>query len=173
MITRPTLVLTPRAFYGAAAALVVLSLGFRLAPTRLPRARQGITVPAAAQAIEAMAAPGNAGAYAPITSSNVFSQTRTPPTVRFVPEGRPAPAPTASRSKPRQPVFKLFGITVGEKGAIALIEANPKIAGAELYRIGDRVGGAPITAITESTVVIRRAGGPLILRLPPAARRRR
>jgi hypothetical protein len=172
VITRPSLVLTPRGLYGVAAVLVVLSLGFRLAPTRLPHARQLVTVPEA-QAIEATAVTGNAGPYAPITSNNVFSQTRTPPTVRFVPEGRPAPAPTPSRSKPRQPVFKLFGITVGEKGAIALIEANPKIAGAELYRLGDRVGGAPITAITESTVVIRRAGGPLVLRLPPAARRRR
>jgi hypothetical protein len=120
-----------------------------------------------------MASTGNAAMYAPVTSANVFSQLRTPPTVRFVPEGRAAPPSTAvSRPKHRQPVFRLFGITIGAKGAIALIEADPKLRGAELYRLGDRVGGSPITAITESTVVIRRPGGPLVLRLPPAARRR-
>jgi hypothetical protein len=70
-------------------------------------------------------------------------------------------------------VFRLYGITVTAKEATALIDANPKIPGAELYRIGDLIGGAPITAITESTVVIRRPGGPLVLRLRPAARPRR
>jgi hypothetical protein len=70
-------------------------------------------------------------------------------------------------------VFQLYGITVTAKGATALIDANPKIPGAEMYRLGDRIGGAPITAITESTVVIKRSGGPLTLRLRPAARPRR
>jgi hypothetical protein len=132
------------------------------------------TVPAATQAIQAMATSGDAGMYARIAAANVFSQARTPPTVRFVPEGRPAPTPAGdAKPKPQQPVFRLFGITVAAKGAIALIEANPKIRGAELYRVGDTLGGSPITAITDSTVVIRRASGPLILRLPPAAQRRK
>ena len=62
-------------------------------------------------------------------------------------------------------MFRLYGITVGAGGAVALIDADPKIRGAELYRVGDRVGGSPITAITDSTVVIARKGGPLVLRL--------
>jgi hypothetical protein len=174
VITRRSLVITPRGFYGGTAVLVVLGLGLRLAPTRLPEAGEAATVPAATQAIEAMASSADAGVYAPITTGNVFSQTRTPPTVRFVPEGRSAPAPAEpSRPKVRQPVFRLFGITLGAEGAIALIEANPKIAGAELYRLGDSVGGFLITAITESTVVIGRAGGPLVLRLTPGERRPR
>jgi hypothetical protein len=174
MIIRRSLVIAPRGLYGAAGVLVVLGLGLRLAPTRLPQAGQVATVPAATQAIEVMASSGDVAAYAPITSGNVFSQTRTPPAVRFVPEGSVAPAPAEpSRPKFRQPEFRLFGITVGAAGAIALIEADPKIAGAELYRLGDLVGGSPITAITESTVVIGRAGGPLVLRLPPGERRPR
>jgi hypothetical protein len=112
----------------------------------------------------------NVSIYAPIAGANVFTRTRKAPLVRFVPEGREAPEAPAAPVKPRQPVFRLYGITVGAQGAVALIDADPKVRGAELYRVGDKVGGSSITAITDSTVVIARKGGPLVLRLRSAPR---
>jgi hypothetical protein len=164
--------LTPRSLYGAAAVLALIGVGLRLAPARLPGAQTGVGLPAAAQLSPSQAILRDERSYAPIAAANVFSQTRTPPAVRFVPEGRSAPDSAAPAAKPRPLVFRLYGITVTAKGATALIDADPKIRGAELYRLGDRIGGAPITTITESTVVIGRPSGPLILRLPPAARPR-
>jgi hypothetical protein len=166
-------VLTPRALYGVAGALALAGIGVRLAPARLPGGQPALELPAPAQLSPAQGVLGDERSYAPIAAANVFSQTRTPPKVRFVPEGRHSADSVAPAPKPRARVFRLYGITVTAKEATALIDANPKIPGAELYRIGDLIGGAPITAITESTVVIRRPGGPLVLRLRPAARPRR
>lgn len=173
MITREDL-LTPRTLYGVAGVFLVLGLGLRVAPARLPAAGAANGLPAAAHPSDPASTVGDESSYAPVAAANVFSQTRTPPKVRFVPEGRsePAPAPTA-RQKRRPPALRLYGITAGARGTIALIDADPKIPGAELYRVGDRVGGARITSITDSTVVISRAGGPLILRLPSSRRSRR
>lgn len=173
MSTRKTAVVTPGMLYGAAAVLALMGLGLRLAPPSLPAAQRDIGLPTAPQPSPTQAILRDERSYAPIAAENVFSQTRTPPAVRFVPEGRAAPDSAAPARKPRQRVFRLYGITVTAKGATALIEADPKIRGAELYRVGDRIGGAPITRITDSTVVIRRSGGPLILRLRPAAQPRR
>jgi hypothetical protein len=49
---------------------------------------------------------------------------------------------------------------------VALIDADPRIPGAEVYRVGDEVRGGRIAAVTDSTVVIARPSGPLTLRLP-------
>jgi hypothetical protein len=106
---------------------------------------------------------GDEPSYAAVAAGNVFSQSRTPPKVRFVPEGTAEPEPVAVPQRPRPPALRLYGITAG---TIALIDADPKIRGAELYRLGDRLGSGQITSITDSTVVISRPGGPLILRLP-------
>lgn len=166
-------VLTPRALYGIAGALALAGLGLHLAPARLPGGEPELALPQATPLSPSQGMLSDERSYAPITTANVFSQTRTPPKVRFVPEGRHSQDSTARAPKPRQRVFQLYGITVTAKGATALIDANPKIPGAELYHLGDRIGGAPITEITDSTVVIRRSGGPLILRLRPVARPRR
>jgi len=58
-------------------------------------------------------------------------------------------------------------------GAVALIDADPKIPGAEIYHVGDRVAGATISSITDSTVVLARPSGPLTLHLPLAVRKKR
>lgn len=170
MISREDLVLTPRTLYGAAAALFLVGLALRLAPTRLPAVDPMPPISAAAQPAQARLTAGDGRTYAAIPAGNVFSRTRKAPTVRFVPEGRVGQEPAAPPPKPRQPIFRLFGITVSPEGAIALIDADPKIRGAELYRVGDRIAGSRITAITDSTVVIGRPGGPLILRLRSAGR---
>ena len=162
-------VLTPRTLYGIAAVFAVAGVGFRLAPAQPPVGEPPLELPAATQLVQ-QSVLGDEHSYAPVAATNVFSQTRTPPRVRFVPEGRASPDSAVPVARPRQPVFRLYGITVTASGTTALIDANPKVPGAELYRLGDRVGGAPITAITDSTVVIRRPAGPLVLRLRPAAR---
>src|SRR2546430_17189859 len=94
---------------------------------------------------------------------SIFSRTRTAPLVRFTPAGRAARG-TAFAS--RRPPLKLYGITVGPQGAVALIDADPKIPGAEIYRVGDLVAGARLVAITDSTVTLAQPYRPLILRLP-------
>lgn len=172
MITRDW-ALTPRALYGAAAALALVGISLHLAPARLPGGEPALELPQPAQVSASQGMLSDERSYAPIAAANVFSQTRTPPKVRFVPEGRHSQDSTAPAPKPRPRVFRLYGITVTAKGATALIDADPKVPGAELYRLGDQIDGAPITAITESTVVIRRSGGPLILRLPSATRPKR
>ena len=94
--------------------------------------------------------------------------------MRFTPNrptGGAAPAPPKPKPKPAGPGIRLFGITKGPNGAVALIDADPKIKGAEIYRVGDRVAGSPISAISDSTVVIARPSGPLVLHLRSAVKK--
>jgi hypothetical protein len=115
----------------------------------------------------------NAAPYAAIVASNIFSPTRAAPSVRFTPN-RPtgAATPAPPKSRPSGPSIRLFGITKGLNGAVALIDADPKVKGAEIYRVGDRVAGSPITAINDSTVVIARPSGPLVLHLHDAGKKK-
>ena len=93
--------------------------------------------------------------------------------LRAAPAGDQAPtAKEPPKPKPAGPGIRLFGITKGPNGAVALIDADPKIKGAEIYRVGDRVAGWPISAISDSTVVVARPSGPLVLRLPSAVKKR-
>jgi hypothetical protein len=117
----------------------------------------------------------DAAPYAAIVAGNLFSPTRAPPAVRFTPNrptGAAAPTPKP-KPKPASPGIRLFGITKGPNGAVALIDADPKIKGAEIYRVGDRVAGSPISAISDSTVVIARPSGPFVLHLRSAVKRRK
>jgi hypothetical protein len=110
-----------------------------------------------------------------VVSANAFSPTRSPPAVRYIPPGKNRPdtaAPPRRPAKPAEPAIRVFGITKSAGGAVALIEADPKVPGAEVYRVGDRIKGSPITAITESTVVVARQPRPLVLRLLPDRKRR-
>ena len=74
--------------------------------------------------------------------------------------------------KPADTPARLFGITRGPGGAVAVIDADPAVPGAEIYRVGDQVRGGRVTAIGDSTVVLSRPSGPLVLRLPDAGARR-
>jgi len=156
-----------RSLYAAAGALLIAGLGLRLAPTRLPRAQTApLDVPAEAQPEAAPTSIRPAPRSDAIIAANIFSPDRTPPAVRFSLPGRAA-APT----KPRGPTLRLYGITVGAQGAVAIIDADPSIPGGELYRVGDLVAGARVLAITDSTVTLAQPSGPLVLRLQRAARR--
>ncbi len=146
---------------------------------RLVRVLYGSSAGLRAQASEA-GAPGVSRAterpvptvppatYATIVSTNLFSTDRVPPRVRFIPPG------LATRGQPvhRAPAVRLYGITIGASGsATALIDADPDIPGAEIYHIGDMVAGAPIVAITDSTVVLAQPSGQRVLHLQRSSRR--
>ena len=157
-----------RGLYVAAAAFLVAGLGLRLARTPLARvASAPLGLPAADTPDAAPTSAPPVPRYDAIVAANIFSQDRTAPVVRFLPPGRAA-APT----KPRGPTLHLYGTTVGPDGAVAIIDADPNIPGAEIYRLGDLVAGARLIAITDSTVTLAEPSGPLVLRLPSAARRR-
>jgi len=156
-----------RGLHVAAAALLVAGLGLRLAPTPLPQAQAApLAVPAEAQRDAAPTSMSPLPRYDTIVATNIFSQDRAPPAVRFSLPGR-----EAAPAKPRGPTLRLYGITVGAQGAVAIIDADPSIPGGELYRVGDLVAGARVLAITDSTVTLAQPSGPLVLRLQPAARR--
>jgi hypothetical protein len=59
---------------------------------------------------------------------------------------------------------------MGPQGAVALIRDDAVARSAEVYHIGDLVGGARLVAITDSTVTLERRSGPLVLHLPTGRR---
>ena len=77
------------------------------------------------------------------------------------------------KRKPAEPAIKLFGITRGPGGAVALIDADPKVPGAELYRVGDELRDGRVRFISDSTVLVARPSGRLVLRLPSTDGRKR
>ena len=160
------------ALYVAAVGLVLVGLWLRLARSALPapRADAAIQVPAAGRRATAPADAVPATDYESIVAANIFSQTRVAPSVRFVPAGQ-AVKRAAAPAAPRGPTLKLYGITLSPQGAVALIDADPKVPGAEIYHLGDLVAGARLVAITDSSVTLAKPSGPLVLRLPPARRR--
>ena len=158
-----------RPLYAAAVLFTAAGAAFRLAPASAPGPTDSAAAAMAAAVPRQQPAVG-ADRYAAIVASNAFSASRTAPATRFVPEGlrrdtQPAPRPAR---KPAEVPPRLFGITRGPGGAIALIDADTAVPGAEVYRIGDEVRGGRITAIGDSTVVLTRPSGRLVLRLPDA-----
>ena len=166
---------SPRALYAVAIGFGLVGLALRLAPPVHPDAVAAATPAAPARAAVLRALRADPQPYAAIVTGNIFSPNRAAPSVRFAPN-RPDGAPTPEKKpkpKPTGPVIRLFGITRAPNGAVALIDADPKIPGAEIYRVGDRVAGATISTITDSTVVLTRPSGPLILHLPLAVKKKR
>ena len=162
-----------RALYGTALGFGLVGIAFRVHPPRLPAAPPAPPILTRPQP-RASSSPEVATAYAPIATTNAFSPDRTPPAKRFSPDGRTdTGAPASPRARPRvaRPAVHLYGITRSVDGAVALIEADPKIPGAELYRVGERVGGARLAAISDSTVELQGRGGRVVLRLPQPPRR--
>jgi hypothetical protein len=160
-----------RMLYGIAFGAALVGAAVRLMPPLRPTA--ATLAPASAPiARERRSAPAreDSNAYDVIAAKDVFSPTRMPPAVRFTPDrgiDQPAPTRVVHRAPIAEPTVHLFGITIAPppSGAVAMI-------GGSLYRVGDRVGGGTVAAMTESTVVIDRARGPLVLRLPTAKKHR-
>src|SRR2546422_5347920 len=129
-----------RALSVAAVVLGLLGLWLRFSRSPLPQAAAApLPLRPAGQAATAPAGARPAPRYEAIVAANIFSQARTAPLVRFAPAGR---AVRGTASAAARPPLKLYGITVGPQGAVALIDADPKIPGAEIYRVGDLVAGS-------------------------------
>ncbi len=56
-------------------------------------------------------------------------------------------------------------MAAGPTGAVALIDADPSIPGAEIYRPGDRVGIYRLETIADTFVVLIGSGGSRVLTL--------
>jgi hypothetical protein len=160
----------PRPFYLAALLFAAGGVALRLAPVGAAEPAPGAPgAPPAPPAPRPPAAP-DPRSYSPVVASNAFAADRKPPAVRFVPEGLRKDTVPAARAprKPAEPAARLFGISRGPGGAVALIDADPDVPGAEVYRVGDTVRGGRVTNISESTVTVTRPSGPVVLRLPDA-----
>jgi len=178
-----------RGLYAATAALVVVGLALLLAPSagRLeagmaadsslvaaspvageaanPGATYGDTAPAEANNLARASIPGE---FQVVVISNIFSPERAPPRQRYRPRGGTAaleetPAPAPARAARRS--ARLYGVTLRASGAVALIEADPAVPGAEIYRIGDPIAGGRLAEIGPASVVIARSTGRQVIRL--------
>lgn len=157
---------TAGTLYMIAAALVAAAGALQLVPpvVRLP------AVPAADSTGAPPARDPSAQAAAllsfeEIVRTDMFSVERQAPTARYIPpELRTAAAPDRPVGPPL-PRLQLFGVATGPTGAVALIDANPAIPGAEIYRLGDRVSVYRLEMISDTLVVLRGDSGVRRLRL--------
>ena len=103
--------------------------------------------------------------YEQIVRADPFDPTREPPAERYVPPELRVAQRTVASTTPAVPRLQLFGVATGPTGAVALIDANPSIPGAEIYRIGDRVSIYSLESISDTIVVLRNESGVRTLRL--------
>ena len=155
----------PRILYGAAAGIALAGVAFWVVPVGAGAPSAGED-PAAGMSVESIAIPEADTARAGIIlKGNVLSSARRPPRSRIRSAGTsdtargPGSRPQAAAFQPR-----LFGTVTGSEGS-ALIDADPKVPGAELYRTGDRLLGRRLTEISDSNVVLEGPSGRLVLRL--------
>lgn len=160
-----------RALYLVAGLLALAGVAVRLVPARpaVPATdpvdvAQPATEPSPSERAQALLA------FQEIVQANIFSPERTPPSERYVPPELAArePPPGPVRAAPR---LRLFGVAVGPTGAVALIDADPAIPGAEVYREGDLVRGLRLIEIGETAVVLEGDDGRTVLTLPSSGRR--
>ncbi|HWZ58355.1 MAG TPA: hypothetical protein VNW46_05205 [Gemmatimonadaceae bacterium] len=152
--------MTPRTLYALAAGFGLVGATLAISPPLRPTAASpSASWPHPAPVRRLSPTAHDTNVFAGIAATDVFSDTRTPPAVRFTPDPIPTRAPVVRRVSTDEPTVHLSGIAITPRGATALI-------GSAIYRVGDRVGGGSVAAITDSTVVIERAHGPLVLRLP-------
>ncbi|HEX2217460.1 MAG TPA: hypothetical protein VHG35_01555 [Gemmatimonadales bacterium] len=164
----------PRTFYVASGLFIVAGAALRLAPVRVPTTPARAVVATSAATPPLQPARADTKRYADIVASNPFSADRVAPRARFVPEGLRRDTVPVARAprKPREVAPRLFGITRGPGGAVALIDADPAVPGAEVYEIGDPVRDGKVAAIGDSTVTLSLPSGRVVLRLPDAGERR-
>jgi hypothetical protein len=137
-----------------------------LAPRAIPPAQRDDPPPLSVQ----MASGAfDSAAVDPIVAADIFARSRVapPPPSAHGPvvhvQQRHAPP------SPRESTFTLQGTTIGPGGAVALIAtaASPQ---AHVYSVGDSIEGARLILITDSTAVLTRVSGVLVLHLPPSVR---
>lgn len=161
-MTRPT----ARRLFWLAAALLLLAIGWQVAPV-------GSSPPSASPEHAVHRPPvfdpgAQASAlltYEEIVRGNPLAADRRPPAERYVPPGLRVAAASQPAAAPEAPRLRLYGVATGPTGGVALIDANPAIPGAEIYRLGDLVSTYRLESISESVVVLRGPGGARTLRL--------
>jgi hypothetical protein len=155
-----------RMLYAVAAVLAVVGLVLRFAPPRTGAGRHTGVQDTRVDSAAVKAPLETPGTGALIVGGNIFSVSRSAPRVRYLPSDLSPSRPAARQAGPRSgPGLKLVGTI---SGTAALIDADPAVRGAEIYRIGDLVRGKRIAAVSESTVVLDGPAGRTILRLPPS-----
>lgn len=165
---------TARLGYAAAAVLALIGVALRVVPVSIPSVsvEPDTTFPLPERPTgEEQAA--TLLSFNDIVNGNLFDPTRSAAEERYTPPelaGSFEPeAPT--RSGPARFVLRLFGTAVGPEGSVALIDADPAVPGAEVYRVGDRVRGARLVEIRDAAVVLEGSAGRFTLSLPTTTRR--
>jgi hypothetical protein len=156
-----------RTLLGTAAGTAAVAIALQALPlsVRLPSvpADEGVS---AAPAVDPSAQAAALLTYEGIARTDPFDRDREPPAERYVPPALRAAQQTARPANtPVAPRLQLFGVATGPSGAVALIDANPAIPGAEIYRIGDRVSVYELESISDTMVVLRGSSGVRRLRL--------
>jgi len=152
--------------YAVTGVLLAAAAALRLAPPviRLPAVPQAdsvATLPARDPSAQAAALLS----FEEIVRANMFSPDRQAPRERYIPPELRLAATAVRPGGPPLPRLQLFGVATGPTGAVALIDANPAIPGAEIYRLGDRVGIYRLESISDTLVVLRGDSGSRRLRL--------
>jgi len=163
---------TTRALYAIAIALALVGLALRLVPSPVSGgSAPPITVADVAAGSTTVEPSADPTAFQAIVTANIFSQDRQPPTERYIP---PELQEQAAPPPPAQPTtgfrMRLFGVVVGPTGAVALIDADPRIPGAEVYQVGDAVGDSRLISVSDSAVVLDGPTGRRVLTLPSSSR---
>jgi hypothetical protein len=151
--------------------IVMAAVAFVL-PTRVP---DSAIEPGALRTVAAATAPaalhdGSVGDV--IVNANIFSFSRKAPARRYDPltfgteaEALPQPVAAAPVVSDEDAVPKLYGIVGGPDGAAALLRLDAAIAGALLYRAGEKGGAYRVVEIHEQSVVLSGPSGRITLRL--------
>lgn len=165
--------LATRALYATAAFLVLLGVVLFLALSTTARQAVGAGTHAGATS----AAQGSTGtarradapppeSFALVVDSNMFSPGRSAPRVRFTIRPATADSVPAALRAPSAPALRVYGITLRATDSTALIDADPRVPGAEMYRVGATLpNGSLIVEMTDSTVVVQGPRGRQVLRL--------
>ena len=157
----------PRVFYGTAAGLTLAGVAFWVVPAAGGPGRAPADTALEGRIPTLPAPSADTTKVTAILEGNLLSEARRPPRTRLRPAGAPEAAP---ETRPRPAAFqpRLFGTVVGPAEASALIDADPAVPGAEVYRLGDRLLGRRLTDISDSNVVLEGPVGRLVLRLERA-----
>ena len=132
-----------------AAGFALAAIAFRVTPPTRPAA----STPAMPQPQPLAAAPV-VESGTEIVATNMFAASRRPPDRRFLPRGFEPPV-----SAPAPSPVVLYGVTLAAADPLALIDADPKVPGAEIYRVGQQVRDSRLVAITDSTVTLAPLSG--------------
>ena len=154
----------PRMLYGVAACFTLAGAALWVLPARELSAPPAGDVGSGVVTPSLGAGAVDSAAAAAILEGNLLSDARRPPRTRLRPAGESV---AAEAPRPRAAVFqpRLFGTVVGTSDPSALIDADPRVPGAEVYRLGDQLLGRRLTEINDSNVVLEGPAGRLVLQL--------